>query len=1134
MASQYNAFISYRHAPLDIQVARRIHRGLERFHIPAAIRKRSGVKRINRIFRDKEELPITSNLNEDIADALANSDYLIVICSPRTGESMWVQREIETFLQTHDHSRVLTVLAEGEPEDVIPPILLSKTVVDSGQIRTVPVEPLSCDFRVSRSRAIREELPRLAAALLGCQYDELRQRQKVYRQQRAAAIAAGCLVLTAWGVKNRADLLAARAAREAEYEKARLNESLFVAEQAGRSLDAGDPLGAMQQILAFLPPEEQLSTELEYTLSQALGLYRTPKAARNVATPVGRFDMGDSKSVLGNMETDCSEMALDAAGNCLLTWDTTKDRIQVWDTENFSLLRELSPPDSVMEKTDDLGAKLLLEELMLNMSGTVVSDVQEILLNIRYGSSGVTSDQELLDSENRSITALINGQVYSFNYETGQINWTWAEEKALFLRAADDGTKIVVLSGDREEETENPSSLSLDILSAQTGERLKHVPFQIDAGHSLNDRLCVSPDLKWAALAAKGERRPGDELFRYDTVYLINLDTGGCERLPDSETAVLSMAFLDNRLTVIRCDDYTISASAGTGGVHRRCTIACLIETYDPATGERLWVCQQAYAKPVQTAELEYVLLENETGPAVLAVFSDQGVLLDLQTGSVIRKYDLYDAAANVRPFSTGFETVNVDGSFTRAYYDLEWSASFRYFSDPVSDVCRDEDVFYIQKKQDHGPDNSVYKYELNRYDGSYSQCLQTEEEDWAFYDRFPTEDGMKLVLAREHGLGLVDFPTGEMRSYQIPEEYAFSPDRILRGPSDGTGICWSITNPAGEDNWLTDEAFYRIDLESGEIRQIQPPVPAETAVPMSSVFCGEKRLTLALQWEPRGEENSRQPDRLVVYSWNLRSGDFEEVGSMDLPPVEAPLMSFVSLIRSSLAVDAEQHRLSFALRPYDGAFPSSLVQVDLDSGKITEVPLRVDPPSEPLSMVPFKAHCCTWNSDGTQAVFVFEDMLYSVNADGRMAYCIPIDGSATRVQLSPDQESFFLFTEETLVARYRLSDGLCFGKLDLKSYSEKADSLYSMGLYAGMMNLEFLDEDTMVVYTESEGYLLDISGNTVKIKAIVCGYHGYDPKENRFVVLEPTDTGAMAIGSFPYCTQEEMVLLAGKALGNE
>ena len=194
MDIHYNAFISYRHHPEDIKVAEQIHKSLEHYKVPKALKKKKDTKM--RLFRDKEELPITSNLTDDITRALRNSDFLIVICSTHTKESLWVQREIETFLQTHDHSRVLTVLVNGEPYETIPEILCSEERIDpvTGEKSLLPIEPLSCDWRVGKRKAYREELPRLAAALLGCGYDELRQRERQYRTRRLVTIFSVALV----------------------------------------------------------------------------------------------------------------------------------------------------------------------------------------------------------------------------------------------------------------------------------------------------------------------------------------------------------------------------------------------------------------------------------------------------------------------------------------------------------------------------------------------------------------------------------------------------------------------------------------------------------------------------------------------------------------------------------------------------------------------------------------------------------------------------------------------------------------------------------------------------------------------------------------------------------------------------
>ena len=42
---KYDAFISYRHAPLDMEIAKKVHTGLETYHVPGAVRKKTGKKK---------------------------------------------------------------------------------------------------------------------------------------------------------------------------------------------------------------------------------------------------------------------------------------------------------------------------------------------------------------------------------------------------------------------------------------------------------------------------------------------------------------------------------------------------------------------------------------------------------------------------------------------------------------------------------------------------------------------------------------------------------------------------------------------------------------------------------------------------------------------------------------------------------------------------------------------------------------------------------------------------------------------------------------------------------------------------------------------------------------------------------
>ena len=281
MIEKYNAFISYRHVERDIKVAEDIQNQLEHFKIPKAIAEKTGVQKIERIFRDKSELPITSNLTDDIQTALKNSDFLIVICSPEVLESLWVRREIELFLKTHPYERILTVLSAGEPQTAIPDLLLKRrieTVDENGRPVVIeePTEPLSCDYRLPLKQARKVELPRLAAALIGCSYDELVQRAEQYRLRRwrliAGSVAAASAVALSYLVWSNRQI-------SHNLEQSQRNMSLYLAEESGTALENQDRLRAVWLALKALPSETEnkpVISEAEYALAEAAGVYKLP------------------------------------------------------------------------------------------------------------------------------------------------------------------------------------------------------------------------------------------------------------------------------------------------------------------------------------------------------------------------------------------------------------------------------------------------------------------------------------------------------------------------------------------------------------------------------------------------------------------------------------------------------------------------------------------------------------------------------------------------------------------------------------------------------------------------------------------------------------------------------------------
>ena len=327
MSLHYNAFISYKHAELDNKVAAMVESKLEHYHIPYNLRKKTGKKKIERIFRDTDELPITSDLSGTIAEALENADYLIVICSTNTCKSMWVEREINLFLQNHTQDQILTVLADGEPADVIPEVLKNREVTkvtENGETETViePVEPLSCDFRLPKRDAINIELPRLAAALIGCSYSELINRQRQYRMKRLTAVLSGIVALSlgfgGYMFYNRQLINSA-------YKDTLIDQSRSWATESDKMLKEEDRITAVQLALETLPNEKNQDRPVIPEAIRAITgatISYVPKSNNNIGS-VWNYSMPGNRIMTFEASDDGNTlMAMDSSYNVKM-WNTT-------------------------------------------------------------------------------------------------------------------------------------------------------------------------------------------------------------------------------------------------------------------------------------------------------------------------------------------------------------------------------------------------------------------------------------------------------------------------------------------------------------------------------------------------------------------------------------------------------------------------------------------------------------------------------------------------------------------------------------------------------------------------------------------------------------------------------------------
>lgn len=200
----YRAFLSYSHR--DGERGDRLHRELEGYRIPRAlIGRKTPYARVpatlRPIFRDRYDLEAGHSLGEQLLDALAASETLIVVCSPAAAASPYVNEEIRLFKAMGRGERVYPVIVAGEPGDpqreCFPRNLVRRIGTD-GVVTAEREEPIAADLRDQGDGAELGRL-KLIAGVLGVDLDELRQREEIERRrrQRRFAAVAGVMSLLA-------------------------------------------------------------------------------------------------------------------------------------------------------------------------------------------------------------------------------------------------------------------------------------------------------------------------------------------------------------------------------------------------------------------------------------------------------------------------------------------------------------------------------------------------------------------------------------------------------------------------------------------------------------------------------------------------------------------------------------------------------------------------------------------------------------------------------------------------------------------------------------------------------------------------------------------------------------------------
>ena len=178
-AKEYFAFISYQRK--DEEWADRLRSKLEHYRLPSSVRKQDASlpKEIRPIFRDSLELS-GGFLSKEIKTALQQSKFLIVICSPNSAKSPWVNKEIQTFIDSGREEKIIPFIIDGIPfsdneeTECFPPAL--RSLKGEKELLGININELNRD-----AASIK-----VVARMFGLKFDTLWQRYEREKKRKRA------------------------------------------------------------------------------------------------------------------------------------------------------------------------------------------------------------------------------------------------------------------------------------------------------------------------------------------------------------------------------------------------------------------------------------------------------------------------------------------------------------------------------------------------------------------------------------------------------------------------------------------------------------------------------------------------------------------------------------------------------------------------------------------------------------------------------------------------------------------------------------------------------------------------------------------------------------------------------------
>jgi len=198
---RYKAFISYSWA--DAAWGKWLHHAVETYRTPKALIGTAGrhgpvPARLFPLFKDREEEAAGASIGAAVESALGDSEFLIVVCSPRSAQSRWVNHELAWFKTHRDPAKILALIVDGEPgeagNECFPAALTHRVTPGLAITGEQEDAPLAADARDSGDGKRGARL-KLVAAMLGVGLDDLVRRDARRRARiRTFATAGACTI----------------------------------------------------------------------------------------------------------------------------------------------------------------------------------------------------------------------------------------------------------------------------------------------------------------------------------------------------------------------------------------------------------------------------------------------------------------------------------------------------------------------------------------------------------------------------------------------------------------------------------------------------------------------------------------------------------------------------------------------------------------------------------------------------------------------------------------------------------------------------------------------------------------------------------------------------------------------------